>query len=118
MRIWVIPAVVAGALTGAPSDEPSEYQMRIAFERALARQVSNALEFVSQSGGQEAVAEIRTKGNDRFSVNSFRKLQCRRGESGHICGFRVDIALVNGDMIRTLSGQFSGETGFTFTDDI
>jgi len=96
------------ALSAATSGEPSEIQMRAAFEDILTRQVQNALDFAAETGGPEAVAAIRAKGLDRFTVTGFRKRACRRiaAGSGHFCDFAVDIEMVSGRLQRVISGRF------------
>ena len=84
--------------------------MRTAFEGALALQVQNAIEFVAETGGPDAVTAIREKGNDRFSIDAFQKVKCapQVQGGGHICEFSVDIGLSNGPMRKTLTGRFTG----------
>lgn len=86
---------------------PSEAQMQAAFVEALARQVSNALDFAAETGGQDAVAAIRERGFDRFTVTALRKRTCRSDiQGGHVCEFAVDIDLVSGRMERVIVGRF------------
>lgn len=98
-------SVAAPAATGG---EPSEMQMRLAFEDTLTRQVRNALDFAAEMGGPAAVAAIRDKGFDRFRIASFRKRACRpvADSGGHICEFTVNIELVSGRMERVIVGRF------------
>jgi hypothetical protein len=107
---YVLIAAGCGALAvAAPADAgPSETQMRAAFEDNLSQQIRNALEFAAEAGGPEAVALIRERGHDRFSVAAFRKRACQRlgGDGGHRCEFTVDIELVTGRLQRVLSGRF------------
>jgi hypothetical protein len=119
---YFLLAAGCGALAiAAPVDAgPSEMQMRAAFEDNLSQQVRNALEFAAEAGGPEAVALIRERGHDRFSVAAFRKRACQRlgGESGHHCEFLVDIELVTGRMQRLLSGRFIFQPSqFVFVQD-
>lgn len=102
-------------------DEPNERDMRLAFEDALALQVQNAMDFAAESGGPEAIAAIREKGNDRFTINAFQKLKCAREAQGdsHVCEFSVDIGLSNGPLQKTLTGRFSaGSRGLIFLQDV
>lgn len=117
MRLWVIPIFAIGAvLGGAPGDEPSEREMRVAFADALALQVRNALDFARESGGKAAVQAIREAGTDRFSIADFHKVGCEPLEGGaYVCGFTVDLDLVSGPVRHTLSGRFSaGQSGYIF----
>jgi hypothetical protein len=116
MQVWTIPvAVVAGALicaSGLRHDEPSERDMRAAFEDVLSLQVRNALEFAVESGGAEAMDKIRENRTDHFAVAGFRKLKCEVQTQGvHRCDFQVDLDLSNGRLERTLSGRFTGSAG-------
>ncbi len=121
MRLWIIPvfalSVVAG---GNPGDEPSEQQMRMAFEGSLAAQVRNALDFAREAGGDEAVTKIRENGMDRYTLNAFQKLNCRADDgSAHVCEFAVDVGLVNGPLRKTISGRFiKGPDGLVFANSV
>jgi hypothetical protein len=110
-------AVVAGS---HPTYEPSEYQMRAAFEGSLAAQVRNALEFAREAGGDEAVRKIRENGMDRFTLNAFQKLNCRADDgAAHICEFAVDVGLVNGPLQKTISGRFiKASDGYVFASNV
>lgn len=107
---YFVVAAGCGALAiAAPVQAgPTEAQMRSAFEDTLSRQVRNALDFAAESGGPEAVALIRDRGHDRFSIAAFRKRTCQRlsDDGSHRCEFVVDIELVTGRMQRVISGRF------------
>jgi hypothetical protein len=126
MRLLVLPLMIplsaAGMLLDRPGDEPSELEMRGAFEEALAVQVRNALEFVEQAEGTAAVQQVRQNGTDRFQVVSFQKLACKKIDAerpDHRCDFAVNIGLINGSLRQTISGRFVGsEAGLTFVQDI
>jgi hypothetical protein len=123
MKLWAIPAVIAAALicaSGAPLDEPSERDMRAAFEGVLSLQVRNALEFAAESGDVEAVEKIRENRTDVFAVSGFRKLKCEpQANGGHRCDFHVDLDLSSGRLERTLSGRFTGgANGLSYAQDI
>jgi hypothetical protein len=122
MRGWIVPALAAVMVAGCnPAQEPSEYQMRLAFEGSLAAQVRNALEFAREMGGDEAVTKIRENGMDRYVVNAFHKLNCRAQHDGaaHVCAFSVDVRLVNGPLQTTITGRFSkSDNGFEFRGDV
>jgi hypothetical protein len=120
---YVAVAAACGALAvAAPADGgPTEAQMRTAFEDMLSQQIRNALDFASEAGGPEAVALIRERGHDRFSIAAFRKRACQRHtESGsHRCEFLVDIDLVTGRMQRVLTGRFiSHPAQLVFVQDV
>ena len=122
MRLWIIPLFAVGVVAGSnPTYEPSEYQMRAAFEGSLAAQVRNALEFAREAGGDEAVTKIRENGMDRYILNAFRKLNCRVQHDGsaHVCDFAVDVGLVNGPLQTTITGRFSKSgNGFAFRNEV
>ena len=118
MRVLVFPLVAAGVLAGSTSDEPTERQMRGAFEAALSGYVRSALEFVAETAGQQAVEQVRLAGTDWFDVRAFEKRDCLRAAavSGSVCSFAVDIDLSNGTLRRALSGRFvAGVNGLVYT---
>jgi hypothetical protein len=78
MRVLVFPLVAAGVLAGSTSDEPTERQMRGAFDAALSGYVRSALEFVAETAGQQVVEQVRLAGTDRFDVRAFEKRDCLR----------------------------------------
>ena len=95
MRLWTVPVVALVAVMINMSDEPNEPAMRAAFEKSLVIRVQNVLDFVAEAHGPEAVAKVREAGTDRFAIEGFRKLGCRRdGSGGHVCRFAVDIAVI------------------------
>ena len=108
MRALVFPLVAAGVLASGAGDEPTERHMRGAFEAALNAYVRSALDFVAETGGPQAVEQVRQAGTDRFDIRSFQKRDCRRiaAEPAFVCGFAVDIDLSNGTLRRALSGRF------------
>ena len=109
MRGWIIPLFAVAVVLGSnPSYEPSEGQMRAAFEGSLAMQVRNALDFARESGGDEAVTKIRDSGMDRYTLNAFQKLNCQAqdGRATHVCEFAVDVELVSGLLQKTITGRF------------
>jgi len=122
MKDWIIPVFAVAVVAGSdPTYEPSELQMRSAFEGSLAAQVRSALDFARETGGDEAVAKIRGNGMDRYTLNVFQKLTCQAEENrvAHICVFAVDVGLVNGPLQKTISGRFvSGPDGYTFTNGV
>jgi hypothetical protein len=121
MRLFTFPLAALVALAGGSNDEPSAAQMRQAFEASLAMQVQNTLDLVKEVSGAEALEKIRQAGGDRFSIRSFRKLDCSRaGDVGYRCSFAVDIELINGNLERRLEGLFSPDSygGLGFAEEI
>ena len=113
MRSLIIPLLAAGVVFASAGDEPSERQMRGAFEQSLAAQVRNAMQFVNDTGGAEALAKVHEAGTDRFDIHAFRKQGCIRAvdAAGHLCAFTVEVGVVNGALHRSLSGRFHTSTG-------
>jgi hypothetical protein len=123
MKLWAIPAAISAALictSGGPLGEPSEQDMRAAFEQILSLQVRNALDFVAESGSTEALERIRENHTDSFAIAAFRKLKCdSEAAGGHRCDFQVDLDLSNGRLERTLRGRFfGGAEGLRYVEDI
>src|ERR1700681_4265297 len=87
MRMLTVPAVLAGVLAVTGSDEPSATDMRFAFQTTLAAQVQSALDFVAETGGEEALARVRAARTDEFDIRAFTKLDCAPSlrPSGHDC---------------------------------
>jgi len=120
MRVFVFPLATLAVIAGGFSDEPSEAQMRRAFETSLAVQVRNTLDFVAELSGADAVEKIQQAGGDRFTIRSFRKLDCRRArDAGYLCSFTVDIELINGTFERLINGRFLPGSfgGLAFTEE-
>lgn len=120
MRVLLVPLIVMGAVAGELSEEPNEVQMRGAFERTLAAQVQNTIEFVARSGGPQAALDIQEAGNDRFEVRRFEKRACARiaGQSAYRCDFLVNIDVVNGKVQGAFSGRFTaGPGGLTYAQE-
>jgi hypothetical protein len=121
MRVWTLPVVALGVTMASLSvdDQPGERAMRSAFEASLVAQVQNALEFVAETGGQDAVSKLREAGTDYFAIRSFRKLYCISGEkAGHLCSFAVDIGVRDGSLQQILLGRFvQRDDGLVFTND-
>jgi hypothetical protein len=145
MRVLLIPAVMVGVLAvpGTGTDEPSEADMRSAFEVALAARVQSALAYVAETGGEGALARVRATRTDTFDIRSFTKLDCvpsvarsdqasvetpvpTRDEApvraavqspGHVCGFAVRVDVVNGLWAHALTGRFyAGPHGLVFEE--
>lgn len=118
MRLWTVPIVALSVAVVSISDEPSERAMRAAFETNLASQVQNALDFVAETSGPDAVAKVREAGTDRFAINTFHKLGCQRGDRGYVCRFAVDIGVVDGNVREELVGRFfQRDDGLAFSHD-
>lgn len=120
MKVMIVPLIVMSAVAGELSKEPNEAQMRGAFEQALAMQVRNALDFAAESGGPQAVDEIKKNGTHRFEVRTFDKRACTRtiGQHSFRCDFAVDIDVVNGSLQGALTGRFFiGSQGLMFAQE-
>jgi hypothetical protein len=113
MRVFVFPLATLAVIAGGFTDEPSEAQMKLAFETSLSIQVRNALDFIADVNGREALTKIKEVGSDRFAIRSFRKLDCARtgSEAGYLCSFAVDVELMNGNIERRMNGRFSPSLG-------
>ena len=108
MRILVLPLVAVGVIFFSHTDEPTENQMRGAFERSLAAEVADTMAFIGDSEGPKAAERVHRIGNDRFEIYKFRKADCQPMEikSGYRCAFSASILLANGPMQRSLEGRF------------
>ncbi len=123
MRVLGIPFVILGVLaaTGSTSsDEPSEAAMRAAFETRLTAQVSSVLDFVAETGGDEALEKIRAARTDEFAIRRFKKLDCGRSAArpGYVCTFAVQVGVVSGVLEETMTGRFvEGPRGLVFAHE-
>jgi hypothetical protein len=108
MNVLLVPLIAIGVVTVGPADEPTERAMRAAFEARVVSDVQAALDFALEVGGPKAVAKIRAAGTDRFEIHTFEKLNCTRSaaQPGYVCGFAVDIGVVNGGLQSVLVGRF------------
>ena len=111
MRVFVLPVAVLVIIASGYSDEPSEAQMRRAFETSLALQVRSALDFVAETDGAQAAQKIQQAGGDRFTVRSLRKRACTRAAGSYMCSFAVDVELTTGPIERLLNGRFAPRPG-------
>src|SRR5688500_225058 len=108
MRVFVLPVATLAILAGGYADEPSEADMRRAFEASLVQQVRNALDFGAVTEGAEAAQKIQRAGGDRFTIRSFRKHACTNSlDKTYWCNFVVDIEVPNGNIERQMNGRFS-----------
>ena len=119
MRVFMVPLVAFGLIAIDQQGEPSERDMRAAFEARLAAQVESAMEFLAETSGPEAVERVRQAGTDQYSVRNFTKRDCSRGDAGYVCAFAVDLAVVTGTIQQTVKGRFMpGPDGrLTFTQE-
>lgn len=116
MRLFLLPAFVASLFAADPPVvEPSEGAMRMAFETRLMADVQSAMAYVAETQGEEGVARVRAAGTDRFEIRAFTKQDCVRGNDGHVCGFAVELAVVNGMIQQTIKGRFLSGPGGQLT---
>jgi hypothetical protein len=120
MRILTLPAVLAGAFAVSGSDEPSAADMRSAVQATLAAQVRSVLDYVGETGGEEALARVRAAQTDAFDVRSLTKLDCTTSadKPGHLCEFAVRVGVVTGELQATMRGRFlAGPHGLVFVNE-
>jgi hypothetical protein len=120
MRILTLPAVLAGALAVSGSDEPSAADMRSAVQATLTAQVQSVLDYVAETGGEEALARVRAARTDIFDVRTLTKLDCMTSadKPGHLCEFAVRVAVVTGELQATMRGRFfAGPRGLVFVNE-
>jgi len=120
MRILTLPTVLVGVLAVSGSDEPSAAEMRSAVEARLTAQVQSVLDYVAETGGEEALARVRAARTDVFDVRSLTKLDCTTSadKPGHLCEFAVRIGVVSGELQATMTGRFyTGPRGLVFVNE-
>ena len=120
MRILTLPAVLAGVLAVSGSDEPSAADMRSAFQATLTAQVQSVLDYVAETGGEEALAKVRAARTDEFYIRSFTKLDCAASarQPGHVCEFAVRVGVVTGELQATMRGRFfASPRGLVFVNE-
>lgn len=120
MRILTLPAVLVGVLAVSGSDEPSATDMRSAFQATLTAQVQSVLDYVAETGGEEALAKVRAARTDEFDIRSFTKLDCAASarQPGHVCEFAVRVGVVTGELQATMRGRFfAGPRGLVFVNE-
>jgi hypothetical protein len=120
MRVFMFAGLAIGMTLTGFGDEPSERQMRQAFEAKLGRMVQNAVAHVRETGDEATLARIRDNGTDLFSVKSFNKLRCLPDAEaiGHVCEFMVDLAFANGSLQGRIAARFyDGELAFIDRDE-
>jgi len=138
MRVLTLPAVLVGVFAAPGSDEPSAAEMRSAVQATLTAQVQSVLDYIAETGGEEALARVRAARADTFDIRSFTKLDCvpsvaRSDQAsvqavdasvpmplqapGHLCGFAVRVDVVNGLLAHALTGRFyAGPHGLVFEE--
>ena len=120
MRVLILPAVLVGVLAVPGSNEPSAAEMRSAFQATLTAQVQAVLDFVVETGGEEALARVRAARTDAFEIRSFAKLDCATSadKPGHLCDFAVRVGVVTGELRVTMRGRFyAGPRGLVFVNE-
>ena len=120
MRILTLPAVLVGVLAVSGSDEPSATDMRSVFQATLTAQVQSVLDYVAETGGEEALAKVRAARTDEFDIRSFTKLDCAASarQPGHVCEFAVRVGVVTGELQATMRGRFfAGPRGLVFVNE-
>jgi hypothetical protein len=120
MKVLMVPLIVMSAVAGELNLEPSEAQMRGAFEQTLLSQVRNAVAFVAETGGPQAAQAIQQNGTDRFELRTFEKRACARliGAHAYRCDFIVEISAMNNSSQHALTGRFfAGPNGFAFAQE-
>jgi hypothetical protein len=120
MRALSIPIFVVGVLAASGSDEPSAAEMRSAVQATLTAQVQSVLDYVAETGGEEALAQVRAARTDGFDVRSLTKLDCTASADrpGHLCEFAVRVGVVTGELQATMRGRFlAGPRGLVFVNE-
>ncbi len=120
MRILTLPAVLVGVLAAPGSNEPSAAEMRSAFQATLTAQVQSVLDYVAETGGEEALARVRAAHTDAFAIRSFAKIDCTSSadKPGHLCAFAVRVGVVTGELQATMRGRFyAGPRGLVFVNE-
>ena len=120
MRVLMLPTVLVGILAVPDSDEPGAAAMRSAFQATLAAQVQSVLDYVAETGGEEALARVRAARTDAFDIRAFTKLDCTSSadKPGHLCDFAVRVGVVTGELQATMRGRFyAGPRGLVFVNE-
>src|SRR5262249_32305318 len=101
-------------------NEPSAADMRSAVQATLTAQVQSVLDYVAETGGEEAVARVRAAHNDAFDIRAFTKLDCTTSADrpGHLCDFTLRVGVVTGELQATMRGRFyAGPRGLVFVNE-
>jgi hypothetical protein len=120
MRVLTLPIILVGVFAVSGSNEPSTAEMRSAVEATLTAQVQSVLDYVAETGGEDAAARMRAARTDAFDIRAFRKLDCTTSadKPGHLCGFSVRVGVVTGELQATMRGRFyPGPRGLVFVNE-
>ena len=120
MRILMLPAALVGVVVVSGSDEPSAADMRSAVQATLTAQVQSVLDYVAETGGEEALAQVRLARTDMFDIRSLTKLDCTASadKPGHLCAFAVRVGVFSGELQATMRGRFlTGPRGLVFVNE-
>ena len=120
MRILALPTVLVGVLAVPGSGEPSAAEMRSAVQATLTAQVQSVLDYVAETGGEEALARVRAARTDAFDIRALTKLDCTTSADrpGHLCDFAVRVGVVAGELRATMRGRFyASPRGLVFVNE-
>lgn len=120
MRILTLPAALVGIFAVFGSNEPSTAEMRSAVQATLTAQVQTVLDYVAETGGEEALARVRAARTDAFDIRAFTKLDCTTSadKPGHVCDFALRVGVVTGELEATMRGRFyPGPRGLVFVNE-
>jgi hypothetical protein len=120
MRVFLFSFAAIGVTLTGLSDEPTERQMRRAFEAKVALMVQNAVDHVRETGDEEALARIRDNGTALYTLKAFHKLRCLPDFDavGHICEFAVDLGFPKGTLQGRIAAHFyDGQLAFINRDE-
>ena len=120
MRVMMMPAVLVGLFVVPGSNEPSVAEMRSAVQATLTAQVQSVLDYVAETGGDEALARVREARTAAFDIRAFTKLDCTptADKPGHLCDFTLRVGVVTGELQATMRGRFyAGPRGLVFVNE-
>ena len=120
MRMLTLPAVLVGVFAAPGSDEPSAAEMRSAVQATLTAQVQSVLDYIAETGGEEALARVRAARTDTFDIRSFTKLDCTTSAvgPGHLCDFALRVGVFTGEVQAIMRGRFYvGPRGLVFVNE-
>ena len=116
-----VPAKIPAPQVAKQVTEPTESEMRTAFEGFLTSLVRGTLALIAETGGPDAVRTVKQNHNDQFEIHSFRKLGCTRsaGIMDYQCRFAVEVAVVSGKIDRVMTGRFvASKTGIVLAESM